>query len=71
MFVVNPSGVGSWTEGSPESPLEALWADQLFYYDLSETEAFENIRSSIEEFYYTFYGHTLTPQELADIQDGI
>lgn len=60
--IVNPTGIGSWTSGSPESPLEVLWAEQIFSL-VSETDegqleekAFRNIEGAIREFYLKFYG---------------
>ena len=49
--LVNPCGyVGSWTDGSIEAPLEALWiANKFWGYD--ETA----MKNRIAEFYSTFY----------------
>lgn len=60
--IVNPSGIGSWTTGSPESPLEVLWAEQV--YNLVgendeiqvEDKAFNAISGAITDFYRTYYG---------------
>lgn len=49
----NPSGVGSWTEGSVEAPLEAAWLSCKFQNGCSMDE----LRSMISDFYSTFY-HT-------------
>lgn len=60
--VVNPRGIGSWTTGSPESPLEVLWAEQLVMLSDETNEntlqdlAFQGIQDRILEFYSEFYG---------------
>ena len=60
--VVNPRGIGSWTTGSPESPLEVLWAEQLVALSSETNEnqlqdlAFERIQNEITYFYTEFYG---------------
>ena len=62
--VVNPYGAGDWKTGSPESPLEALWAYKTFNdnsYDLN---------SAIADFYARFYNHTLSSAELEMILNG-
>lgn len=48
---VNPSGLGSWTNGYVESPLEAAWLSGKFQNGLSMDE----VRSLVSEFYSTFY----------------
>ncbi len=62
--LVNPSGIGSWTTGSPESPLEALWANEIFNNNQSEDGAFSAIRAEIEYFYSEFYGYNLQPSDM-------
>ena len=69
-FVINPYGLGPWTEGTPEAPLEALWANQLFNGGLSADEAFTAITPDIQNFYAEFFGRTLTEQELNYIKAG-
>lgn len=64
--VVNPSGVGSWTTGSPESPLEAMWASNIFSGDYDLTA----IKSEISAFYETFYGYKPTDSVLTSILSG-
>ena len=62
-IVVNPCGyVGSWTDGSIEAPLEALWiANQFWGYDS------DRLRSRIAEFYATFYdGYVPNVDEILD-----
>lgn len=54
-IIVNPHGLGSWTEGSPEAPLEALWANALFNEGRSEEDAFNSIIPDIQRFYSEFY----------------
>lgn len=54
-IIVNPYGIGSWTEGSPEAPLEALWANALFNEGRSEDDAFNSIIPEIKQFYSDFY----------------
>lgn len=68
--VVNPSGIGSWIDGSPESILEALWADQLFNGGRSPAEAFDAIAADVQEFYSTFYGYNLSSAQLDEIRDA-
>ena len=71
--VVNPRGIGSWTTGSPESPLEALWAQALFDLSSESDEnqlqdlAFDRIQNEITYFYSEFYG--VTP-DLNAIKNG-
>lgn len=50
---VNPKGVGSWTDGSVESPLEAAWLSCKFQNGISMDE----LRGMVSDFYSTFY-HT-------------
>lgn len=69
-IVINPYGIGSWTEGSPEAPLEALWANQLFNNGLSADDAFNAIASEIQYFYSTFYGYSLSGGDLEYIKAG-
>lgn len=65
-ILVNPCGlVGTWSEGSMESFLEAVWvAHEFCGYDAAKLE--EDIR----DFYETFYGYSLTTDELESILDG-
>ena len=69
-LIINPYGVGSWTEGSPEAPLEALWADQLFYHNQSAEDAFNAIIPEIQKFYLEFYGYSLNGNDLNTIKAG-
>lgn len=69
-LVINPYGIGSWTEGSPESPLEALWANQLFNNGLSADDAFNAIAADIQHFYSEFYGYDLSGSDLEYIKQG-
>ena len=70
-IVVNPRGIGSWTEGSPESPLEALWANALFNEGNDENGAFNAIRTEIQYFYSKFYGYDdLSSSDLELIKAG-
>ncbi len=48
---VNPTGLGSWTNGYVESPLEAAWLSGKFQGGCSMDE----VRSLVSEFYSTFY----------------
>ena len=68
--MINPYGLGPWTEGTPEAPLEALWANQLFNGGLSSHDAFNAIAPEIQNFYAEFFGHSLTQQELDYIEAG-
>lgn len=69
-LVINPYGIGSWTEGSPEAPLEALWANELFNSGLSGEEAFRAVTPEIQNFYSEFYGYNLSAGDLQIIQSG-
>ena len=70
-IVVNPYGIGSWTEGSPESPLEVLWAEQIFLNGQDADAAFGAIREEVRGFYQDFYGVPLTDADLDAIRNGI
>ena len=70
-IIVNPYGIGSWTTGSPESPLEVLWAEQVFLYGQDAEAAFSAIREEVRGFYNDFYGVKLTDPDLDAIRDGI
>ncbi|MBQ8063598.1 MAG: hypothetical protein IJ230_06640 [Clostridia bacterium] len=70
-IIVNPYGIGSWTTGSPESPLEELWAEQIFLGNAGPEGAFQAIQSEVMYFYSTFYGVNLSAADLAAIRDGI
>lgn len=70
-IIVNPYGIGSWTRGSPESPLEELWAEQIFLANAGSEGAFQAIQSEVTYFYSTFYGVNLSAADLAAIRDGI
>lgn len=65
---VNPSGIGNWTGGSVESVLECVWAAGTFH---EGTYSKSDIRKTIEDFYKTFYRHTLTEQEYQRILEGL
>ena len=55
-ILVNPCGyVGSWTDGSLESPLEALWVASEFH-----GHPVSSLEEKIEEFYDTFYGYDVS-----------
>ena len=68
-ILVNPEGLlGDWTSGCAESFLESVWA--------SSRKAFGNnwngsFKSTIKEFYKTFYRYDLTDSDFADIEDGV
>lgn len=63
---VNPSGVGSWYEGSVESPLEAVWVAHRFNGAYTESE----MRTYISDFYSQFYGYTLSDSQITEILNG-
>lgn len=69
-FLINPSGIGSWTEGSPEAPLEALWANAVFNNGMSADDAFNSIAGDISQFYEDFYGFAPTAELLDYIRNG-
>ncbi|MCD8132267.1 MAG: hypothetical protein LUE19_00200 [Clostridiales bacterium] len=64
--VVNPSGFRSWTGGTCESVLEAVWAAWRIRGSISESD----VRSYISDFYSTFYGYDLTSAEIDTILAG-
>lgn len=66
--VVNPCGFGSWVSGSPESPLEAIWALSVFHTELGITA--DTLKQYIREFYQNFYGVTLSEEGMTDILNG-
>lgn len=67
-IVVNPSGCGDWLTGSVESVLESVWISNLYWGD--DTYSDSDMEKAIQEFYETFYRHSLSSSELADILDG-
>ncbi len=60
---INPSGIGSWTEGSAESILEPIWIAAQFYDAYSDDE----LRAKTKEFYRKFYRHELSDAQLDEI----
>ncbi|MDO4581918.1 MAG: hypothetical protein Q4B96_04990 [Bacillota bacterium] len=60
---VNPRGMCDWTEGSLESPLEAVWLAYKFHnaYTLAE------VKQIAADFYRQFFGLALTDAELREI----
>lgn len=66
--VVNPSGCGSWLDGSVESVLESVWASNLYWG--SQTVSDTLMKTKIKDFYRDFYRHNLSSSELEDIMDG-
>lgn len=64
--LVNPRGVGSWTDGSAESILEALWIADKFSGTVSQTQ----LENAVRNFYRAFYRHQLTEDQLASILNG-
>ncbi len=50
---VNPSGVGSWANGSVESPMEALWLASVFQGTISMSD----VENEVRNFYSEFYGY--------------
>lgn len=63
-IVVNPSGgIGSWTEGSLESPLEAIWAAYAFH----DAYSLDEVHQKVSEFYNQFFGYNLSSSELTEI----
>lgn len=63
---VSPCGVGEWASGSPESPLEMVWANMIFYGDYSR----DDLKSETEDFYSTFYNYSLSDDDFARILIG-
>ena len=64
--VTNPFGIGDWKRGSPESPLEAIFASMVFSGDFTQEELHQRIR----EFYAQFFGITPDDAVLWDILNG-
>ncbi len=64
--LVNPSGLRSWTDGSAESVLEAIWAAYAVRGAISESE----VRTYISDFYTEFYGYTPSSSEISSILAG-
>ena len=64
-ILVNPCGyVGSWTDGSLESPLEALWIASKFYsYEASD------LKEQVAAFYDEFYDYDID-SKTSKILDG-
>jgi iron complex transport system substrate-binding protein len=61
---INPQGVFVWSVRSGESALEPLWAAKTFHPDLFPDL---DMRKEVQNFYQTFYSHTLTDQQLDSI----
>ena len=66
-ILVNPYGIGSWADGSVESPLESIWAAWAIAGKYSESD----VREEISYFYSTFYRHDLTDEQIDMILAGI
>ena len=69
-ILINPYGVGSWMEGTPEAPLEALWANEIFNNGQSADAAFSAISGDIQNFYLEFFGYSLSAADLDYIKAG-
>ena len=67
-IAVNPAGFGSWLSGSPESPLEMIWALSVFQPESGITA--ETVKQYIREFYQNFYGVTVNDTAMTDILNG-
>ena len=63
---VNPNGLGSWTSGSAEGVLEAVWIARLYYDAFSQSE----LEQEIADFYSTFYRYRLSAGEMEQILSG-
>ena len=64
-IVVNPCGLySSWIDGSPESVLEAVWANDL-------NTGSSQLDGYIREYYQLFYGYELSDAELQTIRAGL
>ncbi len=57
---VNPDGLGNWTGGSAESPLEVAWLGCKFQNNVSMNQ----VRSWVSEFYSTFYHYDVNPSNI-------
>lgn len=65
VYVV-PYGVGSWADGSAESPLFALWVAYKFYGSVSE----DTLIYLTQSFYSEFYRYTLSESQAKTILAG-
>ena len=64
-YVTNPSGIGDWKSGSPESPLETVFAAIQFNGGVPDT-----LRADVEYFYTTFYGVSFNDDIWNNILNG-
>ncbi len=64
--VVNPTGLGDWVDGSPESILESVWAAWAVQGCCTQ----EQVEAMIRDFYNTFYHYSLSESEMASILAG-
>ena len=62
---VNPAGVTGWTEGSPESVLESIWAA----YKIRKKDM-DDVKDAIKDFYSIFYEYDLSGDEVNQILAG-
>lgn len=66
---VNPEGIfESWTEGTVESVLETAWISYLYYSDEYDSDNY--VAQTIYDFYATFYGYSLSSDQLEEILAG-
>ncbi len=63
---VNPTGISSWSSGSPESILETMWLAWKFYGAYSE----DDVRNEVYNFYNKFYNIDLDNSEIDMILNG-
>lgn len=63
---VNPCGISSWSEGSPESVLEAIWTSWRINGASSEAE----VKKEIRDFYKKFYRYDLSDAQVNKILAG-
>ena len=61
-----PSGVGSWADGSAESPLLALCAAWRFRDTVSEAD----VRDAVRDFYRVFYRYELSDEQIDAVLRG-
>lgn len=64
---VNPKGLVSWTEGTPESILEPIWLASKFY---SNSFSENDVKAKVKEFYKTFYRYDLSDSMINKIIGG-
>jgi hypothetical protein len=63
---VNPYGITSWSNGSPESVLETIWAS----WRISGKSSEGDVKSEVKTFYKQFYDYDLSDSDISSILKG-